>query len=280
MMLLPILVLLAIFIVGIIDCLAVSLGFYPAAGLTTLTFDYYIEMFARGTIGDSLLLSLYYSLVAAAVSVALGVLLSAAAVATGLDKTRLFQLFKAPIIVPHAVCALLAVNLLAQSGLLARLCYQVGILESQTDFFSFMYSPGSLGVILTYIWKEAPFALLVVITIMGSINASLGDAATNLGASRWHVLKNITLPLCLPSITTAFIIIFAYSFGAYEIPFLLGATEPKALPVQAYVEYIYPSMDHRPYSMVLNSIMILFTVGVSYIYYKLQSQLYRPKARQ
>jgi putative spermidine/putrescine transport system permease protein len=115
---------------------------------------------------------------------------------------------------------------------------------------------------------------------MGNISSSLGETATNLGASKWKVFKEITLPLCLPSITTAFIIIFTYSFGAYEIPFLLGATEPKALPVQAYVEYIYPDMAHRPYSMALNSIMVAFTVIIAYVYYKLQGLLFKTEVKK
>jgi putative spermidine/putrescine transport system permease protein len=78
-----------------------------------------------------------------------------------------------------------------------------------------------------------------------------------------------------PSLTAIarFIIIFAYCFGAYEIPYLLGATEPKALPVRAYVEYVYPDLAHRPYSMVLNSVMVMFAVMFSYFYYKLQNSL-------
>jgi putative spermidine/putrescine transport system permease protein len=136
-----------------------------------------------------------------------------------------------------------------------------------------------MGIIITYLWKEIPFVFLVVVAIMSNIDEGLGQAAANLGASRLKAFFTVTLPLCLPSITTAFIIVFAYSFGAYELPFLLGATEPKALPVQAYVEFVYPDLAHRPYSMVLNTVMITFTVAVSYAYYRLQKLLYRPSRK-
>jgi putative spermidine/putrescine transport system permease protein len=39
------------------------------------------------------------------------------------------------------------------------------------------------------------------------------------------------------------------------------------------VEYTYPDMAHRPYAMVLNTIMIAFTLAVSYVYYRLQRLL-------
>ena len=64
----------------------------------------------------------------------------------------------------------------------------------------------------------------------------------------------------MPAVSTAFIIIFAYAFGAYELPFLLGATLPRALPVQAYMQFLSPDLRHRPYAMVYNSLMLLFGV--------------------
>jgi putative spermidine/putrescine transport system permease protein len=253
-----------------LNCLAVSFGYYPAAGLTAPTLSYYEEMFTKGTLIESLLYSLYFAFTASAVATILGVGLSWAAVRTGLARARLFHLFKIPIIVPHMVCAVLIINLFAQSGLLARVSNSLGFISSQADFFPFLYDKAALGIILTYLWKEAPFVLIIVLTVMGNINSYLGDAAVNLGASSWQTFRHITLPLCLPSIMTAFIIVFVYSFGAYEIPFLVGATTPKAISVQAYVEYVYPDMAHQPYSMVLNSVMITFAIVVAYIYYWLQ----------
>ena len=70
-------------------------------------------------------------------------------------------------------------------------------------------------------------------------------------------LWNVTLPLCKPAILNSGLIIFCYSFGAYELPLLLGSTLPKALPVQTYIEYTHPDLTHRPYAMALNMIMLL-----------------------
>ena len=59
----------------------------------------------------------------------------------------------------------------------------------------------------------------------------------------------------MPAIKKAFLIILAFSFGAYELPFLLGPTLPKALPVQAYIEYLSPDLLNRPYAMALNGLI-------------------------
>ena len=73
----------------------------------------------------------------------------------------------------------------------------------------------------------------------------------------------------MPAVKNAFLIIFAFSLGAYELPFLLGATAPKALPVQAFIEYTHPDLLHRPYAMALNSIMFFISLIIVVFYYRL-----------
>ena len=79
----------------------------------------------------------------------------------------------------------------------------------------------------------------------------------------------MTLPLCMPSILSGFLIIFVFALGAYELPMLLGATVPKALPVLAYIQYTHPDLKHRPYAMALNGIVIAISLLSAVIYYML-----------
>lgn len=272
LMILPVVLLLGVFLLGLINGLLESFGIMPAVGLTEFTLSYYKEVFANVDLTTSLFLSLYISLVTSLIAVVVGVLISVAATASGLVKSKFFEIVKIPVIVPHTVSALLMINLFSQSGIIARIAYQFQLIQGQEGFLPLMYDQNSIGIILTYLWKEIPFVVMVIVTIMANIDVTLGEAAVNLGASKWKVFKTITLPLCLPSILTSFIIIFAFSFGAYEIPYLLGTTEPKALPVRAYVEYTHPDLAHRPYAMVLNSIMIALSVAITYFYYKILSR--------
>ena len=64
----------------------------------------------------------------------------------------------------------------------------------------------------------------------------------------------------MPAVLGAFFILLSYNFGAYELPFLLGETSPKALPVQAYIEYTHPDLLHRPYAMAMNTVMLLVSL--------------------
>lgn len=276
LMILPVVLLLALFIIALMNGLVQSLGVLPAAGLTQITLSYYREVLSSQELMASLLLSLYISLVSSLLASILSLLISAAATASGLVQSRFFPILKLPVIVPHTVTALLMLSLFSQSGMMARLTYHLYLIQGQEGFPSLMFTNHSWGIILAYLWKEVPFITLVIVTIMAKIDLSLGEAAINLGATRWQTFRQITIPLCLPAAATSFLIVFAYSFGAYELPYLLGPTVPRALPVQAYIEYTNPDLAHRPYAMVLNVFMIGISVLLTYLYYRiLQGNLNR-----
>ena len=172
---------------------------------------------------------------------------------------KVLQVIRLPIPIPHAIVALFVIMFFSQNGLLARILFALNLLEGQESFPALLYSSNNVGIIIAYLWKEIPFVAYFVLALMASINTTLGEAAENLGASPVKAFFYVTLPLCMPAISKAFLIIFAFSFGAYELPFLLGATLPKALPVQAYLEYTHPDLLHRPYAMALNGVMLLWT---------------------
>ena len=62
------------------------------------------------------------------------------------------------------------------------------------------------------------------------------------------------------TVLSGFLIIFVFTLGAYELPFILGATTPKALPVLAYLEYTKPDLRARPYAMAINGILIVISL--------------------
>ncbi|NLP44262.1 MAG: ABC transporter permease subunit [Peptococcaceae bacterium] len=269
---LPLALLSLIFIVGIVNGLLQSFGLIPALGLYEFTFKYYYEVFSRSDLLASIGLSLYISLASSLLAAIFGVLLSLLLVMTGKAKGKTLNLVKIPIIIPHIVVAFFVITIFSQNGLLARIMYSLGLISAQADFPALLYTDNAFGIILAYLWKEIPFVAFFVITIMANISSTLGEAAKNLGASQWQTFWHVTLPLCMPSIKNAFLIIFAFSLGAYELPYLLGATMPKALPVQAFIEYTHPDLLHRPYAMALNGIMFFISLIIVVLYYRLLQQ--------
>jgi len=261
-------VLLGILTSGIVIALSQSLGYMPVIGLRELTLKYYASVISDSSFLESLGFSLNISLLSSAIAVIAGVLLAYSMLLSKLSKGLEKLLFIIPVTVPHMVASFLMFNILSQSGLLSRILYNLHLIEGQNAFPGLVFDKHGIGIIATYLWKEIPFVALVVYTFISNINKNLEEAAVNLGASRRQYFWNVVAPLSWPSILSSFIIIFAFSFGAFEVPYLLGPTVPKTLPIKAFIEYTNPDMFNRPYAMALNVVLSAIALVIVWIYDK------------
>jgi putative spermidine/putrescine transport system permease protein len=134
-----------------------------------------------------------------------------------------------------------------------------------------------IGVILVYIYKGIPFIAFMTFSILKNFSDNLESVAMNLGASKSQAFFNILLPLSMPTIISSFIIIFAFSFGSFEVPYLIGPTTPRALPVEAYIRYSSSDLTQRPYAMAINVILTTFSFVLLIIYNKLLKKIYKYK---
>ena len=266
-LIMPIVLLGVIFMFGVINGIIQSFGYIPAFNLVNVTLSYYKEILSDPTFLDSLKVSLQISIISSVLAVVLGTILTAVLTYTGHTEGRILQVIKLAIIIPHAIVALFTISMFSQNGLLARVFYKLGLINTQGSFPLLLYTKNNLGIILSYMWKEIPFVAYFSLALMSGVNKTLGEASENLGASKLKTFFYIVLPLSMPAIRKAFLIILTFSFGAYDLPFLLGATVPKALPVQAHIEYIHPDLRHRPYTMAINGLMLAITWIMAGIYY-------------
>lgn len=251
-----------------------SLGFIPSIGLNNLTFDYYLTAFKDPSFLSSLCFSLCTTLISSILSILVGVILAYSLMEKyfHMDVTKkssiLENLYTIPLLVPHIIVVVIIHNFTYQGGFLSRLSFNAGFITDSTAFPLLVNDKYGIGIILTYLWKEIPFVAIVTFSVLGNINKNLCMAAYNLGATKKKVFFHILLPLCRSSIFTSFIIIFAFSFGSYEVPFLLGPTLPNALPVKAYIEYSSPELFNRPYAMVINCILTFISFLLVFLYHK------------
>ena len=264
LLLLPFLAVTALVLISVWNILVQSLGVIPAFGLTELTTEYYRQVLTSDTFLSSLGVSLKIAFFSAVLATVLGVLVCAALV--GRRKSGIVYVVRIPLLVPHTVVALFVITICSQTGLIARAVATLGIIGDSTEFPQLLFTQSYVGVILAYLWKEIPFVAYFVLALMSGISGTLGEAAENLGASPLKSFFQITLPLSLPAITKAFLIIFIFAFGGYELPLILGATVPKALPVQAYLSYMDPNLLNRPYAMAMNGVILILSMAMAAIY--------------
>ncbi|OPJ57273.1 ABC transporter permease [Alkalithermobacter paradoxus] len=266
---------LGIFVAAVFIVLIQSFGYFPAVGLNEFTLKYYIDVLTDKSFLSSLRFSFYVSLVSSIVSTLVGVMLAYLILESNHTNFIKDTIYKLPIIVPHSVGVILVYTIFAQSGMLARVLHFLGMVNQSSDFPALIYDRNGIGIIIVYLWKSIPFIAFSVYTILGNINDKLSQVALNLGATKKDIFWNILLPLSMPSIISSFVIIFTFSFGAFEVPYLLGATTPRALPVRAYIEYINPDLTNRPYSMVINMVLTIICVFLVLIYEKILKSIYK-----
>ena len=266
LLLLPFSLLMALVLSACLVVVLQSLGYVPAFGQRELTLSYYISALTSSSFLQSLAVSLRIALLSALLAAAGGVLLCGALVRRHHTRGALLYLVRLPILVPHAVVAVFVIQLFSQTGLFARLAFALGWIQDYSAFPQLLYTPGYTGTILAYLWKEIPFVAYFVLAVMSSVDQALGQAAENLGASPLRSFFQITLPLSLPAVFNAFLIIFLFAFGGYELPFLLGVTLPKALPVQAYLTFSNPDLLTRPLAMAMNGVILLLSLLMAVLY--------------
>jgi len=266
LLLAPFALITALVLAAIVNIMIQSLGYMPVFDLYDFTLKYYIETLKRPEVIQSLGVSLRVSFISSIFAALCGTVICAALVRTRRTKGAMLYTVRLPILVPHTVVALFTVAMLSQTGLFARIAYAGGMIGDYTEFPGILYGTGYFGVMIAYVWKEAPFIAYFSLALMSGISETLGEAAENLGASPFRSFMHITLPLSLPAIAKGFLIVLIFSFGGYELPMLLGATLPKAFPVYTYIEFLKPDFRLRPYSMAMNGITLIISLMMALIY--------------
>ena len=81
-----------------------------------------------------------------------------------------------------------------------------------------------------------PIAYLTLRPILAAIDSNIEGMALSLGASRWRVFRTVTLPLTIPGIANAFLLLFAASLADFATPLILAGNAFPVLPTQAYLQ--------------------------------------------
>ncbi len=255
-----------LFFGGLLIGLMRSFNYMPVIGLTEPDFSAYVSVFTDREFYLSFLLTLHIAFTSTVIS-------SVLAVGAALLLRRQFVgravvnfLFQLNLTVPHLVGAIGILYLFSQSGSFARLASEWGMITRTSEFPELVFDPYAIGIILQYVWKEVPFIGVIVLANMQSIGEDYESVARSLGASRWQTFRYVLLPLIFPGMLSASVMVFAFTFGAYEIPAILGANFPAALPVLAYRKYTDVDLAARPEAMAMAIVIAILSGLMIYLY--------------
>jgi iron(III) transport system permease protein len=81
-----------------------------------------------------------------------------------------------------------------------------------------------------------PIAYLALRPMLASISTSFEEASFSLGGSRWHAFRTVTLPLVIPALANAFLLLFGCSLADFATPLILAGSDFSVLPTEAYLQ--------------------------------------------
>lgn len=232
----PVLLILAVLFGGALVLAVVqSLGFAPWFGVNTFpSFQYFGALWGSASFWQSLWLTLYYATVSTVIALAMGIALALALVRSFPGKHLYKYIYKLPLMIPYTVGIALAVIMLGNGGMISRLAAFFGLISDPSQFPQILKTHAGWGIIAVYVWKQVPFITLSIYAVMLGIGRETEEAAAILGANRWQILTQVTLPQIMPGIVSSTLICFAFNVGAFEAPFILGGGFPDTLPVVAW----------------------------------------------
>jgi putative spermidine/putrescine transport system permease protein len=268
-------VILILFAGGLALGLSQSLGYMPIIGAYGFSLDAYLELLRNPGFLPSLLLTIFVSVTATGIAVSLALITALSLRKHFTGKKLVSFLYQFPLTIPHLVVAVGMMMLLSQSGLLARTAYRIGLIGDSSQFPILVFDDLGIGVILVYVWKEVPFIGLIVLAVLQSIGSDFEEQARTLGANSWQTFHHVLLPLVVPGILPGSIIIFAYTFSSFEVPFLLGKSYPAMLSVLSYRLYVDVDLDARPQAMAMSVLIALFVLILVVFYRRVSQRLLR-----
>jgi len=243
-----------------------ALGYTADEGFKSITFDHFQAIFTDPDFPGSITLTLYISLVSTLLAAAISIAL-ALTIIRWATKNRLINfILEIPLTVPHLVIAVSILLLMSPAGLFSRFLSFVGLLSSPSAFPLLINDDYSIGIIVVYVWKEVPFITFMLLSVLTNLGPELNEAGATLKASWLQRFRYITLPIIGPSLGVACLIVFAFTFGAFEVPYLLGKTYPVSLPVWAYKNYSDVDLLARPEGIAIGLIIaaiITFAITLS-----------------
>lgn len=150
---------------------------------------------------------------------------------------------------------ILGYNGVLNSGLLG-----LGLIDEPLTFI--LYNANAVVIALAHAW--APFAILPIYVSLEKIDRSLLEAARDLGDSSLRRFMRVTLPLAVPGIVAACLIVFIPTIGDYVTPKLVGGTEGLMIANMIQVQFL--KANNAPLGAALAVSAMLIVGGIAAVF--------------
>ncbi len=157
-------------------------------------------------------------------------------------------LYRWPLFIPFIVTGQVMRTFLAKNGMLNHVLIGSGLIEplqaqSMLDW---------RGIVIAFVWKQAPFVTLLLAGAMASIDAQHIEAARNLGARRSRVLVDIVLPQVRGTLLVGLVLSFVTMLSVLSVPLMINPNSPTMITV----DIAYRINTHGDYA-VANALCLM-----------------------
>ncbi|MBY0505903.1 MAG: ABC transporter permease [Bryobacteraceae bacterium] len=174
---------------------------------------------------------------------------AATALATALGTLCAYALWKkkSPLFAGALYLSLMTPEIVTGVALLAFYQWLFHLLDLQLGMFT---------VILAHVSFCLAYVVIVVIARLRTMDATLEEAALDLGANELQAFYKVTLPQLLPAIISAALLAFTISFDDFVITSLVAGVDSETLPMVMY------ATARRGVSPVLNAVSTVIVLGL------------------
>ncbi|PLS23003.1 ABC transporter permease [Neptunicoccus cionae] len=145
--------------------------------------------------------------------------------------------------------------ILGYNGVVNGSLLGLGVIEQPLSFI--LYNQNAVVVTLAHAW--VPFAILPIFVALEKIDRSLLEAAEDLGDGPLRRFIRVTLPLAMPGVVAATVIVFIPTIGDYVTPRLVGG--PNGLMISNMIELQFKKANNAPLGAAL-ALSAMFLVSV------------------
>lgn len=204
--------------------IAQSVGFYNYTGVSEFSLRFWQALFTEeffDSLRFSLKIGIGSSLLSIVVCYPLALLLQNCP-----GKKTLLSIIKTPLFIPALVGSFLIINVIDYHGIVNEFLLWAGFISEPLRLRN---DAAGIAVLIIQVWKNVPFQMILMFSAIEGIRKDVIDAAKNLGAGYFSVLRHIILPLSLPSALVAVILVFIKTFNDFAISNTAGPLYPTSL---------------------------------------------------
>jgi thiamine transport system permease protein len=129
-------------------------------------------------------------------------------------------------------------------------------------------------VLLAHVFYNTSVVIRMVGGFWSQLDPRLGAAAAVLGANGWQRFRHVSLPLLLPVLTAAGLLVYLFNFTSFGVILILGGPRMATLEVEIYRTAV--RFFNLPVAAVLALVQMAFTLAITAVYTRLQARLTVP----